>query len=108
MKDSTVWDPIVGNWSDHTQSRLGRRRPFLLARAIGTSLSFPFIVLFKAPDAALDAKIAYVIGTYFVVASTYSLFAVPYIAISAEVSNDPRERERLLTWRMTFAMLGVL
>ncbi len=101
-----VWDPVVGNWSDRTHNPLGRRRPFLLVGAIGTSLSF--VVLFNAPEATLVVKIAYVIGAYFMMASTYSLFAVPYIAIPAEISDDPRERERLLTWRMTFAMLGVM
>src|ERR1700743_1937033 len=42
-----VWDPLVGNWSDNTQSRFGRRRPFLVAGAIGVAVSF--LLLFSTP-----------------------------------------------------------
>src|SRR5258708_39871365 len=37
---AVVWDPMVGIWSDRTRTRIGRRRPFLLAGGAGVSLAF--------------------------------------------------------------------
>jgi Na+/melibiose symporter-like transporter len=101
-----LWDPLVGAWSDRSRSASGRRAPFILAGALGVSVTFA--LLFNAPVAVQHATVAYVMVVYFLMASTYSLFAVPYVSIPAEISPVPAERERLMTWRMAVAMLGVL
>ena len=101
-----LWDPVVGGWSDHSQSRRGRRAPFILAGSAGVASSFA--ILFNVPDLSTTATIAYVMLVYFFMASAYSLFAVPYVAVPAEISDIPAERERLMLWRMVFAMVGVL
>jgi Na+/melibiose symporter-like transporter len=100
-------DPLIGRLSDRTRSRFGRRRPWLLAGAIGVGLSF--ILLFRAPVSA-DPMVGfwYVLVLYGVSAAAYSLFAVPYIAMPAEMSEDPAERSRVMAWRMTFVMAGVM
>lgn len=100
------WDPVVGAWSDRHQSARGRRAPFILGGTLGVSVSFA--LLFNAPVAGDIQTIAFVMLVYFAMASAYSLFAVPYVAIPAEASPIAAERERLMTWRMVFAMLGVL
>src|SRR5258706_13385852 len=45
-----VTDPLVGALSDRTRSARGRRRPWLLARAI--ALPVWFFLLFHVPDLA--------------------------------------------------------
>ena len=102
-----VTDPFIGRLSDATRSRMGRRRPWLLAGAIGLGLSFT--LLFHAP--ASDNPMTgfwYVLVLYGLSAAAYSVFAVPYIAMPAEMSEDPGERSRVMAWRMTFVMAGVL
>ena len=101
-----LWDPVVGLWSDRHRSASGRRAPFILAGTVGVTLSFA--LLFSSPAMALGATVVYVMATYFLMASAYSLFAVPYVAVPAEISSLPAERERLMSWRMVFAMVGVL
>jgi glycoside/pentoside/hexuronide:cation symporter, GPH family len=101
-----VWDPIVGTASDRSQSRHGRRAPYILGGAIGVTISFA--LLFNAPKLSSGATVAYVGIAYFLLASAYSVFAVPYVAVPAEISSLPAERERLTSWRMTLAMAGVL
>lgn len=32
---SILWDPLVGAWSDRTITRIGRRRPFMIAGVLG-------------------------------------------------------------------------
>src|ERR1700722_21013254 len=40
-------DPLIGEWSDHTRSRWGRRPPFMYASAIPEAVSFH--LLFDPP-----------------------------------------------------------
>jgi len=101
-----LWDPLVGAWSDRSRSRRGRRAPFILAGSVGVASTFA--LLFNVPELPATATIAYVMTIYFLMASAYSLFAVPYVAVPAEISDIPSERERLMLWRMVFAMGGVL
>jgi Na+/melibiose symporter-like transporter len=101
-----VWDPLVGNWSDKAQTRFGRRRPFLVAGTVGVAVSF--FALFSTPPITGIAAFAWVALTYFALASLYSLFAVPYIALPAEIGVTTPLRSRMVSWRMVVAMIGVL
>lgn len=42
--------PIVGMWSDTCRSRWGRRRPFILAFAIGMETQFLFLIVSTFAD----------------------------------------------------------
>ncbi|MFN3523791.1 MAG: MFS transporter [Phenylobacterium sp.] len=103
---SIVWDPFVGAWSDRTRSRFGRRRPFLLAGLLGVVVAF--VAVFSPPPLAPAALIAWTGLSYFALATVYSLFAVPYAALPAEIAGDEAERARLVSWRMVVVMAGVL
>lgn len=67
-----------------------------------------FVMLFNVPTLAPEQTILWVGVTYFVLATLYSLFAVPYIAIPAEVSNSQESLARLVSWRMMLVMVGIL
>ncbi|WP_158531385.1 MFS transporter [Hyphomonas sp. GM-8P] len=102
-----VTDPVMGWVSDRTRSRLGRRRPYLLIGAILTSLTFGF--LFSAPVFPSQAmSFVYVLVIYVLSATAYTVYAVPYLSMPAEMSADSSERSRIMSYRMTFAMVGVL
>jgi Na+/melibiose symporter-like transporter len=103
---AVLWDPVVGTVSDRSRSAYGRRAPFILLGAMGITVSFA--LLFNAPTLSTTGTALYVAVLYFLLASSYSVFAVPYVAVPAEISPLPTERERLTSWRMTFAMAGVL
>ena len=106
-----VWDgisdPIVGNLSDRTTLSLGRRKSWML----GCALPFCFfsVMAWVPPDGlsatALTAWIAVsVIGFY----TAYTGFEVPHLALGAEITLDPRERNRVYGARQfsrAFAMM---
>lgn len=101
-----IWDPAVGLWSDRVQTAIGRRRPFLLAGSIGVPLAF--LALFAWPYPLGNAAFPWVALIYFLLTNAYSLFAVPFIAVPAEISEDAAERERVAAWRIGCAMIGTL
>lgn len=101
-----VWDPLIGTWSDSTHTALGRRRPFLLAGSVGVPLAF--FGLFAWPYPQGSAAFPWVAAIYFLLTNAYSVFAVPFIAIPAEISADAAERERVAAWRIGCAMIGTL
>lgn len=101
-----VWDPVVGAWSDRSRFALGRRVPFLALGTLGVAGAFAAV--FHAPPDAGLRTIVWVSGSYFLLASFYSLFAVPYIAVPAELDVGSAQLERVVACRMVLAMVGVL
>lgn len=97
-------DPIVGWLSDRTQSRFGRRGPWIVLGApvmvLGMWLLFS---VEPGPGAALR------VGAAFALASVgFTMVAVPYGAMAGEMTRDPRTRSAMTAWRMAFAALGIL
>src|SRR5258708_39771241 len=43
-----ICDPLIGEWSDHTRSRWGRRRPFMYASAVPAAIAV--YLLFDRPS----------------------------------------------------------
>ncbi|MDA0636556.1 MFS transporter [Nonomuraea sp. MCN248] len=99
-----VWDlllnPMVGRWSDRTSSRLGPRRPWLLAGAL--TLPVAFFLVFAGPPLTGYPAALYVGACFMAAATAYALFEVPYKAMPAEMTDDYHERTSLLQWRMVF------
>ena len=94
-------DPLVGNISDNTRSRFGRRRQYIFAGAVSSALLFPFI--WMPPVASTGIVLAYFIGVMCLHGFFYALFNVPYTAMGYEVTTDYDDRTRLFAWRFYFA-----
>lgn len=102
-----IADPIFGNISDRTNSRWGRRRPFLLAGAFACGITF--MLAFNAPVIEnRTGAIALLAGLLILHASSYAVFAVPYMAMPAEMTDDPHERSKLMSFRVVNGALGNL
>lgn len=100
----SAFDPIVGIVADRTQTRWGKFRPYLLW------LALPFAVIgvltFTTPNFSDTGKLAYAYITYSVMMMIYSAINVPYASLLGVMSPDPKERNTLSTFRMTFAYIG--
>ena len=83
---SRLWDigaaVVIGQWSDRTRSRYGRRAPFMFAA--GPLAAVAYVALFAAPT-TLDASLVqwWALVALILFATGYSLFVVPYLAVPA-------------------------
>jgi len=101
-----VADPIAGLASDRTASARGRRRPWLLAGALGCPLAL--VLLFLDPQWATASAALYVGVVMLLFATAFSVFNVPYLAMAAEMTRSPGERTLLMSQRVFFSTLGSL
>lgn len=100
-----VWDaindPLVGMLSDRVRTRWGRRRPFLLFFSVPFGLSF--LLLWYAPPFEGQIAKAIFITIAFMIADTLeTLVAVPFSALTPELTPDYDERTSLTGFRMFF------
>lgn len=100
----SAFDPIVGVVADRTHSRWGKFRPYLLWLAV------PFgiigVLTFVTPDWSPIGKLVYAYVTYSLMMMIYSAINVPYASLLDVMSPNPKERNTLSTYRMTFAYIG--
>ena len=86
-----ITDPIMGNISDHWHSKYGRRRPFIFIGAILMGLTFASI--WMIPLEWGDAgKLTWFLATSLLFYTSYTIFSVPYIALTYEMTSDYSER----------------
>ncbi len=90
-----VTDPVMGYVSDHTRSRWGRRRPYIIIGAMLAGLSF--ILLWQLPKGQSELFYFW----FFLVGSllfflAYTVFATPWVALGYELTPDYHERTRLM------------
>ena len=101
-----VCDPLVGAWSDRMKAAIGRT-PFLIGGAVGTTLGFIALFAFTSYPSPTFAAAA-ICALFFLASTAFSIYSVPYLAIAAELSGDPHQRNRIMVLRMVFATFGVL
>jgi len=101
-----ITDPPMGLISDRTQSRFGRRRPWLLGSSFFCGLAFA--LLFNVPETTETLTIVFVCIALALYALSYTAFQVPYMAMPAEMTDDYHERTRVMSWRVVFMTFGNL
>lgn len=103
-----VSDPIVGVYSDNFKSKLGRRHPLMYAAAIPLGI---FMALLFAPPSGLDdGELIVWLFTFLILSRlTFTLFSVPWSAMTAELTDSYSERSVIVGWRQIVGhILGAL
>lgn len=105
---SRIWnaalDPLVGIWSDRTQTRWGRRRPWI---AIGSVVFFiaSYVLLVQSAGTLEPVALGIWLFAFYL---GWTMATIPLAAWSGELSHDYHERSRVQTYVQTFTALGVL
>jgi GPH family glycoside/pentoside/hexuronide:cation symporter len=110
------YDPFIGYVSDRTESRWGRRRPYLIIGAVPLGLAM--VLMFTNP--ALLAGEGFIAAqrqtflflttlvSYIILSTAYSTVNIPYCAMTPELTSDFHERTSLNGYRFSFAVFGTL
>ena len=98
-------DPIIGNFSDNSRSRFGRRIPFLVVGGILIGISFA--LLWTVPRHwSQPAMFA-----YFMVASMFfytvvPIFSIPHGALGMEMTDDYHEKTSIFAYASFIGNVG--
>ncbi len=127
-------DPVMGSLSDNTRSRFGRRRPYMLVGAVLSALCVALMCIFprglKDTEAGqalwgpvidfwlIEINLHLPLGDWqyagwllcvsLLFYTALTIFAVPYGALTMELTRNYEERTRVMSFRTFFTYLSGL
>jgi GPH family glycoside/pentoside/hexuronide:cation symporter len=94
-----VSDPLMGEVSDQTRHRLGKRRPWFIS----------VVVIFNPPLLrSTAAKFCFLLASYLGLTTAMTLIGVPHLALGGELSFDRDERTEVFGYRRLYSTLGLI
>ena len=99
-------DPAVGFFSDRTRTKWGRRHPWMYASAIPIMVGW--VLLWNPSVASETSTLVWLFVCAVVVRSAVSMYEVPSVALTPELSGDYDERTRIMAYRYLFGWAGGL
>jgi len=102
-----VTDPIMGWITDHTKSRWGKRRPYLLFGAIPYAIAY--LALWMVPEFETERAIFLYVTIALILFNTcLTVVFVPYTSLTAAITTDYNERTSLTGYRMVSTQTAFL
>ncbi|NNJ31897.1 MFS transporter [Lacrimispora defluvii] len=110
MLVAKIWDgmndPMMGAIMERTSTRWGRFRPYIF---IGAPLLVVFTILtFTVPGFGEKGKLIYAYITYIGLGMSYTVLNVPYTALPAVMTNEPKSINRLYAAQMVGMTTGMI
>jgi len=99
-------DPAIGYLSDRTQTRFGRRRPFIAGGAVLVALAM--LMLFNPPAASAAFETVWFGVSIYLLFLVWTAVVVPYESLGPEMTFDYHERTSLFGMRDGFLIAGTL
>jgi len=100
-----VTDPLVGQLSDITKSRWGRRRPWLLFGAIPFGAAF-FLMFFSPGLSGQTEIFLWVTFIFMLLCTAYTCAIIPYNSLLPELTSNFNERSALSGYKSVFAVFA--
>jgi len=101
-----VTDPLIGYLSDRTNTRFGRRKPWL-AMGCGVMMVSAY-VLFNPGTFGLAVNNWYLLTWSVLLWLGWTMVNIPYYAWGAELADDYNERTRITAYRQALGFVGNL
>ncbi|WXG44806.1 MAG: MFS transporter [Promethearchaeati archaeon SRVP18_Atabeyarchaeia-1] len=105
----TIWDasndPLIGQWSDKTRTRWGRRKPFII---FGVPFLAIFYYLLWNPIASTDVFVMFIILVVLLcVYDTFLTMSTLWYAMYPEISTSMSDRLEISSYLQVFGILGL-
>jgi len=101
-----ITDPLMGNISDNTRSRWGRRKPYIFVSAIVCAILIPLLWIPPVKTQTFMFWYLTIIAT--LISLAYTAYVVPYTALGFELTPDYDEKTKVLAFRMYIGLFGSL
>ena len=100
-----ITDPIMGFISDNTQSRFGRRKPYIFIGAILSGVFF--MILWQLdPESSQSYNFWFFLLFSLVYLIGNTIFSTPLIGLGYEMTSDYNERTRLMGFSQTIGQIA--
>lgn len=99
---SAAADPVIGWASDHTRTRIGRRKPWILGGGVLFLLSL--LAVFSPPAGATPL---YLGGWLLLLCLGWTATSTPLYAWGGEMASSPVERARIQAYIQTGSSIGI-
>lgn len=101
----SIYNPIIGHWSDGFVSDKGRRIPFMRRSLVPLALAF--VLLFNPPgDAAAWLNVLYALFFIQAYLFFFGMVITPYLALLPELTPNLEERVNITTLQAVFILLA--
>jgi len=99
-------DPLIGVLSDRTNTRWGRRHPWLYASALPIALAW--MMLWFPPQGSDQLVLGWLLVSAILARATIAMNEVPSLAMAPEMTQDYHERTSVMRYRYLFGWTGGL
>jgi len=98
-------DPLIGYFCDKTNTRWGRRKPWI---AVGVPLLLLTAWWLFVPGSEGGKSISYLLVSIFLFYVLWTGVQIPYLSLGAELSSDYAERSRIVGYRESAMFVGTI
>ena len=102
---NALLNPLVGHISDRTNSRFGRRYPYMLFGAAPLAAVFTLVWL---PFGSGQALFWYFLITVLIYDALFVIVVLNYSSLFPEMFTSTEERTSVSSWRQVFGILGMI
>lgn len=103
-----IWDafsdPLMGSISDNTRTKFGRRRPYIFISAFLIIVALFLLFMPIGNWTNLTGKVVYVSFAHIFYSTVSTVFNVPYLSLTSEISEDVKERSSMNFLRLALGM----
>lgn len=109
MLATRIWDalidPLVGQISDATKSRFGKRRIYMIVCAPFILVAMVFM-FYPYSFQSMTTRAIAVFASYLIFCTIQSFIMVPYYSLSSEISSDYHQRASANSFRLGFSIFS--
>ncbi|MFX0003828.1 MAG: MFS transporter, partial [Candidatus Hermodarchaeota archaeon] len=106
----SIWnainDPMLGALSDRTKTKVGKRKPYILAAIY--PLFLVMILIFTPPTGSMTLSFIYMLMMVVLFDITYTAFDLNYASLFPEMFLNLQDRAKANTIKQIFTVLGLI